>query len=382
MAGFAKFWKPTAVTALALGVLLASSTWIHLEIPTLSGEHSVGRQEFVWTDPMRLEPRTQDLDDYRQTGLVVWYPAESGTGSSAPYVPDLDAIRAGLVESGEFTSIEVAGLGWVRSHSYEDAAVDTSTDRYPLLILSPGNATNVEFYGSLAEDLASNGYVVVGLNHPFQVTAMLLTDGSVAVYDTATDAGPVADKIAERVADVEFVLNRLGPEIAAGRFLDGRVDLSRVGVLGHSNGGLTAAEVCRASTAVTACMNIDGQAASGPFGTSAEPAPVGRPFMYLTKEAEIHPALAATFEQSGAGTFRVVVPAATHDQFADGPLFQPGLWPLDRTADHVQTVTRGFTRAFFDEFLAGHAPSQQLAIIDAPTAVYLYGYPLGLSQPQ
>ncbi|HUP16993.1 MAG TPA: hypothetical protein VM848_13205 [Acidimicrobiia bacterium] len=379
---FAKFWRLIAVTALILGLVLASSTWIHLEIPTLTGDYSVGRQEFLWTDPMRPEPRTQDLADHRQTGLVVWYPAESGTGSPAPYVPDLEAIKSGLLASGEFNSMEVAGLGWVRSHAFADAAVDSSADRYQLLVLSPGNATNVEFYGSLAEDLASNGYVVVGLNHPFQVTAMSLTDGSLAVYDTAADAGPVADKIAERVADVEFVLNKLGHEIAVGRFLDGRVDLSRVGVLGHSNGGLTAAEVCRASPAVTACMNIDGQAASGPFGTSGEPAPVGRPFMYLTKEAEIHPALAATFEQSGAGTFRVVIPAATHDQFADGPLFQPGLWPLDRTADRVQTVTRGFARAFFDELLAGRASSQQLAIVDAPTDVYLYGYPLGVNQPQ
>jgi hypothetical protein len=109
--------------------------------------------------------------------------------------------------------------------------------------------------------------------------------------------------------------------------------------------------------------------------------------MYLTKEAEIHPALDATFERSGAGTFRVVVPAATHDQFADGPLFQPGLWPLDRTADQVHTVTRGFARAFFDEFLAGRASSQfpdrqELAIVDAPTDVYLYGYPLGVNQPR
>jgi alpha-beta hydrolase superfamily lysophospholipase len=382
---FAKFWRPIAVTALILGLLLASSTWIHLDIPTLTGEHAVGRQEFVWTDPLRPEPRTGDPADHRQTGLVVWYPAHPETGSPAPYVPALDAIKAGLVASGEFNSIEVAGLGWVRSHSFADAGVDSSTDRYPLLVLSPGNATNVEFYGSLAEDLASNGYVVVGLNHPFQVTAMSLTDGSVAVYDTSTDADPVAAKIAERVADVEFVLNRLGQEIAARTFLDGRVDLSRVGVLGHSNGGLTAAEVCRASTAVSACMNIDGQAASGPFGTAAEPAPVGHPFMYLTKEPEIHPALAATFELSGTGTFRVVVPEATHDQFADGPLFQPGLWPLDRTADQVQTVTRGFARAFFDQFL-GHASPQTpgnlaLPIVDA-TDVYLYGYPLGINQPQ
>lgn len=178
------------------------------------------------------------------------------------------------------------------------------------------------------------------------------------------------------------MLDRLGQEIEARTLQDGRVDLSRVGVLGHSNGGLTAAEVCRASQAVAACMNIDGQAASGPFGTSAEPAPVGHPFMYLTKEPEIHPALAATFELSGSGTFRVVLPHATHDQFADGPLFRPGLWPLARTADHVQTVTRGFARAFFDEYLSGPPGPNPLPLIDAPTDVYLYGYPLGVNRPQ
>jgi dienelactone hydrolase len=370
--------------------LLFVSTWIHLGIPTLTGDQAVGRQEFVWTDQTRPEPRTQDPADHRQTGLVVWYPAEPGTGAPAPYVPDLAGIRAGLIESGEFSSIEVAGLDWVRSHSQANAAIAPATDGYPLLLLSPGNATNVEFYGSLAEDLASHGYVVVGLNHPFQVTAMSLSDGSVAVYDATADTGPgsATAKIAERVADVEFVLGRLTEEIASGQFLDGRVDLSRVGVLGHSNGGLTAAEVCRASARVMACMNIDGQAASGPFGTAGQPSPVGRPFMYLTKEAEIHPTLAHTFEASGTGTFRVVVPAATHDQFADGPLFQPGMWPLARSADRVQTVTRGFARVFFDKYLGG-PPSGNLGtdnvpldIVDAPTDVYLYGYPLGINQPR
>lgn len=374
MAGFARLRRPAFVIALALGLLLAFTTWVHLEIPPLTGSHAVGRQEVIWTDPSRSEPNTQE---HRQTGLVVWYPAESGTGTPAPYVGELDAIREGLIESGELSSFEVAGFRWVRSHSLQGAAVDSSMDEYPLLVLSPGNATNVEFYGSLAEDLASRGYVVVGLNHPFQVTAMSLQDGSVAVYDRSADTRPglVATKIAERVADVEFVLNQLAPEIATGRVLDGRVDLSRIGVLGHSNGALTAAEVCRTSALVTACMNIDGQAASGPFGTASEPSTIGRPFMYLTKEVEIHPALAETFEQSGAGTFRVVIPAATHDQFADGPLFRPGLWPLDRNADNVQTVTRGFAHAFFDKALSGTA-TQPLDIVDAPIDVYLYGYPI------
>ena len=373
----ARLSKPLGLALFGLVLLFVSSSWVHLRIPAVTGEHVVGRQEFIWTDPTRPEPKTPDPADHRQTGLVVWYPAESGTGSPASYVPDLGAIRAGLIESGELNSIQVAGLEWVRTNSREQATVAFSAARYPLLVLSPGNATNVEFYASLAEDLASNGYVVVGLNHPFQVAAMSLSDGSLAVYDATVDTGlgSVPAKIAERVADVEFVLTRLQEEVGSSRFLDGMVDVSRIGIVGHSNGGITAAEVCRASAMVAACMNIDGQAASGPFGAGTEPSPVGEPFMYLTKEVPIHPTISATFEQSGPGTFRVVVPAATHGQFADGPLLTPGLWPLDRAADRVQTVTRGFARAFFDQFLTADDPGQ-LAIVDAPTDVYLFGYPL------
>ena len=382
MAALGRFGKGSAAIALLMGIVFGSSTWIHLEIPQLTGRYTVGRQEVLWTDPLRPESRTGDPEDHRQTGLVVWYPAEPGTGVPASYLPDLESIQAGLVESGELGSLEVAGLRWIRTHSFEDATVSPSLERYPLLILTPGNATNVEFYGSLAEDLASHGYVVVGLNHPYQVAAMSLTDGTVAVYDAADGgAASVASKIDERVADVGFVLDRLGQEIARGGFLDGRVDLSRIGVLGHSNGGLTAAETCRSFVQVMACMNMDGQAASGPFGTSREASPVGRPFIYLTKETEIHPVITATFEESGTGTFRVVVPAASHQEFADGPLFRPGVWPLGRNADRVQAVTRGFARAFFDQFLAD-APAGPLEIVEAPTDVYLYGYPLEVEQPR
>ena len=376
MAAVLRLWKPVGLVLLLLGLLFMTSSWVHLEVPAPTGGHHVGRQQLLWTDPVRAEPRTANAEDNRQVGLIVWYPAEAGTGSPADYVPDLDRIRAGLIESGELSSIEVAGLRWVRSNSHDDASIHPGSSGYPLLILSPGNATNVEFYGSIGEDLASHGYVVVGLNHPYQVTSMALGDGSTAVYDESPDTGPgrVEAKIEERVADVEFVLDRLGQEIGKGGFLGGRVDLNRIGILGHSNGGLTAAEMCRRS-AILVCMNIDGQAASGPFGTAAEPSPVGHPFMFLTKEAEIHPLLAATFEESGPGTFRVVVPAASHEQFADGPLFRPGVWPFDRVADRVHLITRGFARAFFDRYLIEGAGGE-LDVVAAPTDVYLYGYPL------
>lgn len=94
---------------------------------------------------------------------------------------------------------------------------------------------------------------------------------------------------------------------------------------------------------------------AGPFGTGADPVAPAKPFLFLTKEAELHPALARAFEAGGSGGYRVVVPAAAHDSFTDGPRFQPRLLPIAGTADDVMTVTRGFLVAFLDQALRGGA---------------------------
>ena len=102
-------------------------------------------------------------------------------------------------------------------------------------------------------------------------------------------------RIDERVADIGFVLDRLATDAAGFAALDARLDLDRVAVIGHSNGGLAAVQICD-DPRVSACANIDGQNAAGPFGTGADPAAPANPFLFLTKETELHPVLAEAFE--------------------------------------------------------------------------------------
>ena len=97
--------------------------------------------------------------------------------------------------------------------------------------------------------------------------------------------------------------------------------------------------------------------------------------MFLTKEEDLHEELAARFEIGRQGGYRVVIPAASHDDFADGSLFVPSVWPLDRTVDKVNETTRGFVNAFFDMTLKG-SPQSVLGEVSAPTDVYVYVYPL------
>jgi pimeloyl-ACP methyl ester carboxylesterase len=181
-------------------------------------------------------------------------------------------------------------------------------------------------------------------------------------------------RIDERVADIGFVLDRLAADAAGFAALDARLDLDRVAVIGHSNGGLAAVQICD-DPRVSACANIDGQNVAGPFVTGADPTAPANPFLFLTKEAELHPVLAQAFEAGGPDGYRVVVPAASHDSFTDGPRFQPRLLPLEGTADAVMTVTRGFLVAFLDHTLRG-APQEVLGEVHAPTDVLVEVYPL------
>lgn len=141
-------------------------------------------------DGSRPEPLTPNESDHREVPLLTWYPARPDTGTSAPYVPELESIRTELIASGAVNAVQAIALGFVRDGVREGATVSPQESRYPVLLLSPGDSTNVAFYAALAEDLASHGYVVVGLDHPFSVAATVLRDGTVAAYhDRSTVRG-------------------------------------------------------------------------------------------------------------------------------------------------------------------------------------------------
>jgi hypothetical protein len=92
-----------------------------------------------------------------------------------------------------------------------DASPSVERARWPVLVFSPGWGTPREAYTGLASDLASRGYVVVLLSHPYETPASLLADGR--VVDQSPRAGilsaNMADMSAIRTADSSFVLDQL-----------------------------------------------------------------------------------------------------------------------------------------------------------------------------
>lgn len=367
-----------ALAGLCLCVLGAAATFAHLKVPEPSGSYPVGRMAISWTDSSRSETHTKDPSDRREVQATIWYPAEEGSGAKSGYLGRMSKAVKGLVSSGELSRSAVTALRFVRDPALTGSRISTTQRSYPVILLSPGNATNAGFYASITEELASRGYVVVGVDHPYQVAAVELAGGDIAVYDAAygNDRSNSAAKIGERVADIQVVLDRLAGMKESGDSIGTRLDLERVGIMGHSNGGIAAVEACRADLRLKACMNVDGQMAGGPFSYQAGAGAPEQPFLFLTKETQLHPVLAGRFEAGGSGTYRVVVPAAAHDHFTDGALFKPTLNPFARTPDNVIAVSRAFARAFFDHALLGK-PETALRELAPATDVYVNVYPLG-----
>src|SRR2546429_4704433 len=135
-----------------------------------------------------------------------------------------------------------------------------------------GASAAVWSYSTLAEDLASHGYVVVGLDAPYRTSSVVFPDGRVMRRIPENNpelclekTGQERDRCANRLltawtSDMAFVLDKLeqlNASPASGKFA-GRLDLTRVGVFGHSFGGATAAQFCSQDSRCKAGIDIDG----------------------------------------------------------------------------------------------------------------------------
>ncbi len=359
-----KILKNMLPIGLSVLVLLILSVAFQLNLPAPTGTYAVGQTVFRWVDASRHEAMSEDPNDSREVIAVVWYPAERGNKAKSPYFPELSTVSKSLIESGEVTAWQVFGLPFIHSHNLWNAAPAKSGEPYPILIFSAGNGTNVEIYTVLASELASHGYIVVGLNHPYDVAAVGLSNHQIATYSKEQDslamsahAAFIAERIRVRTEDMLFALNQLEAlNVNANSPFAGIIDLKSVAVAGHSLGGITASEACKADSRFRACLNLDGLQRGGPFSTEATAIPPEQPFMFLTKESQLPPTLIDKFE-STTESYWVVIHGASHQSFTDGPILQPGLLPFSNRADRIMSLVEKYTLAFLDQTLKNQKSS-------------------------
>ena len=159
--------------------------------------------------------------------------------------------------------------------------------RLPLVVLSPGFTNSRSTLTALAEDLASHGYVVAGIDHTYESFATAFPDGRVTtcLAREALRSGRGEKVVAGRAADVSFVLDELTGAHPAWPGA-GLIDPSRMAMAGHSAGGAAAIAAMVADSRIRAGIDMDG-------ATHAQIPDDGlsRPFLFLGKQSNYTPGI-------------------------------------------------------------------------------------------
>ena len=345
-----------------LGLLVTAATLATLlpvfQLPKPTGPHPVGTVALHLVDPDRHEPRTDRADGRRELMVQVWYPAECD-GPGEPYRTFAE------------TTLKTQHLARVRTHAALGVPVAKTPARHPVVLFSPSIGGRRNHNVVQAEELASHGFVVVGIDHPFDTDLVVFADGR--VVRAGVNPGD-EERLRIRVADARFVLDeieRRGRADSTG-LLTGRLDTSRVGIFGHSFGGAVAAEMCLTDSRVTAGIDLDGSI----YGEAAKRG-FGKPFLVFLEDVpeptpeEIVKAtgparealidLADDFGKIRRGLAKqhgqwITVRGTRHVNYCDTPMYSP-LWRYRRAGpirpERAAEVVNAYLVSFFRKHLKG-----------------------------
>lgn len=346
-----------------------------IELPRPTGRYAVGTQTLHLSDHRRRDPWVPSV--HRELMLSVHYPARAGGSAPAAYTTEEEA-RLLLEARGLAGVVPAATVSGVRTHARVDAR--PAYGRFPLVLLSPGFSMPRSTLTTLADDLASRGYVVAAVDHAHESVGTAFPGGRVltclACERVTTDVERTQVAMG-RAQDLSFVIEWLTTLRAPSRTVQGRmslpfalmVDRRRIGVAGHSIGGAAAAAVMQRDRRVRAGVNLDGNFFSPRAGAGLE----GRPFMMMGTSAAHSPASPESDWQDAwtrlDGWKRwLTVAGAEHFTFTDLPVLADRLGLSDPAAplsgERSWQLTRDYTAAFFDTHLRGMARP----LLDGPTA--------------
>ena len=422
-------WYSAGAGAIGLGLLaLFSVLPVLLPVPNTpqpSGPYSVGTVTFDWTDPARPEIYSSVPGARRRIMVQAWYPAEPrgvlGDPAETRGAPSNSAETRGTPgDSGNSGGAlrnpargKAAGQplpyldhpertlkAWARlpafafrhillgsTHSYANAPLARSPQALPVLLFSHGWIGYRSQNNFQVEELASRGYVVFSADHTYGASATTFSDGSVVYLKPEALPAKVSDEEYDRAArrlgqswvgDLRFVLDQ-AQRIQSGEIeapFNGRLDLERVGVLGHSTGGGAAVEACWLDERFKAGLAMDAWLI--PYDRQVPQQGLRQPFLFmqsenwddpLAQDAGVSPRnpplAAALFEHMRGWAYRLTIAGAKHPDFSELPLLTPLLTLTGlhgRIDPRVQMkIVDDYTLAFFDCFLR----SEPAPLLDA-----------------
>lgn len=309
-------------TSLHLLSLLAISTVKALTLPAPDGKYGTASSQKLLTDRSRQDPYTT-TSHFRQVVVSSFYPValrEDCIDYTAQYMPNATAafydqqLGAFGIPAETFASLRLTHCNARDRHGVKDQP-------FRVVLFSPGLGNSRLIYSAMAQALASKGYIVVTIDHPFDADVVEFPDGSTALAANITTDAQIEAALGVRSRDVSFVIDELrSPQLSKKLLGDKvRINQKQYAIYGHSLGGATAAVAASRDDRLTAAVNLDGT-----FFGSVVSCGATKPLLIVSHEGKnltTDPSWTSTWDATRKATkAAATLPGTAHGSYTDYPL--------------------------------------------------------------
>lgn len=355
-----------------------------------TGGCRIGIKELFLTDSSRLE-KYEKNKSFRKIAVKIWYPAElkdqiENESYLSSYPTDIlyDIFKSKGIKKPFLDSIKLH-----KTFSCSQVPISAEYKQYPVLIFSSGYYFGMtDLYLCLLENLASNGYIVCCLTHPYEQPYQKFPDGS-EIYlnkgktrlayfqlllanklqfrkrDSEKDVEIITRNYLKKlklfdkalkiwVDDTEFFVDFMMKKSQDENNFFNKIDPTRVGAFGHSFGGAVSGQVCKIDSRIKAGINMD----CFQFGNIIDN-PLEVPFMLI--ESSNYPdwntGNGVIYSNCKSDFYRLSINNASHFIFSDAAVIPFGS-PIVRTGfigevdgNKTMVLVNKYILSFFDKYL-------------------------------
>jgi len=327
-----------------------------VNLPKTTGAYQVGSTTFDWEDSNRKD--LMDPQNNRELMVQVWYPMDNGSSKGKKiesYLPMSENGINQIISTYSFGE-GFADVNQINTQVYKGGKLSRKKDKYPVVLFSHGLGVSNWNYQWLTRELASQGFIVVSIDHTHFSFGTELKDGRFIPTASQFLPGNAIPKLEEYddyvnniwVKDLQFVIRQLETLNNKDKNFKNKLDLNHIAAVGHSMGGAAAARALQVEPKIKSAINIDGS-----FVGLTETETMTKPFafiktemseMFLTGKAEqpLPEGLDPQTEQELREMFKVyndryhqvvtgpayditIYGGAIHNTFTDMPLLRPYL---------------------------------------------------------
>ena len=259
-----------------------------------SGKYSIGTTELYLTDSTRKEMVRKSYKGFRRIYIKVWYPSDEKENLNySRYFSSYDTKTIyQIFKTKKVLPEAIDSIKQYYTHSCKDISISKSEQKFPVILFNSGFYFGMtDLYTNYMELLASNGFIVFSVIHPYQQPLVHFPDGDAKLLKKKAQLAFLEWKIKERIkvdkitspeiqekytknvlhyltrfgkitrlwtVDNQFVLDYLKKinNDEKSMFFQ-KLNLNKIGAMGQSIGGAAAGQLSLVDKRIKAGMNLD-----------------------------------------------------------------------------------------------------------------------------